>query len=160
MADPRHPTLHAAAGFTLAEMLAALLILLIGMTALIGALGSSIGQRRTTEARISAAAVCEEAMQRVREEAMRRRAGAATDLELEIQPLADQAVSGFPGMTWSATAEVDPNRPDVWLVRLVVRWLDEGEEASQEFLRVMPRCLPMAARVRRFEDERRDTTAR
>lgn len=150
----------AQAGFTLAEMLAALAILLIGITALIGALSNSVGERRTTEARLHAASVCEEALQRVRYEMTRRKANAETDLDLEIAPLEDQTVPGFPGMTWSATAVVDETRPDIWLVKLDVRWLEEGEDAHQEFLRVLPRSLPMGARVRRFLDETNQTTSR
>jgi len=140
-----------AAGFTLAEMLAALGILLVGVVALIGALSSSVAQRRTTDARLAAAAVCEEALLRVRYEATRRAADAESDLDLTLVELADQTVPGFDGMRWSASTVVDENRPDIWLVRLEVRWLEEGEDVSQQFLRVLPRSLPFGQRVRRFQ---------
>jgi prepilin-type N-terminal cleavage/methylation domain-containing protein len=142
-----------AGGFTLAEMLAALAILLIGITALIGALSSSVAQRRTTDARLEAQALCEAAILRVQEECVRKRQGAESDLDLELATLPDQTAPGFPGMTWSATAVVDEARPDVWLVRLKVRWLDEGEDVFEEFLRVLPRQLPLGQRVRRFREE-------
>ncbi len=48
MVDPRRHE----AGFTLAEMLAALGILLFGVTSLLAAMASSIGQRRTADARL------------------------------------------------------------------------------------------------------------
>ena len=153
---PRRPD----GGFTLAEMLAALGILLFGVTALIGALASSIAQRRTTDARLEATALCEHALHRLQHEGVARRAGATTDLDLEMVPLQDQTAPGFPGMTWSATAIVDENRPDVWLVRLRIRWLEEGDDVQQEFLRVLPRQLPLGRRVLRFKEESPETSAR
>ena len=142
-----------ASGFTLAEMLAALGILLVGITALIGALSASVAQRRTSDARLEAEALCEQAILRIQQEGVRRKAGAETDLDLEIVAMQDQTAPGFPGMTWSATAVQDEARPDVWLVRLKVRWLEEGEDVFEEFLRVLPRQLPLGQRVRRFREE-------
>ncbi len=147
-------------GFTLAEMLAALGILLFGVTALLGALSSSIQQRRTIDARLESTALCEHALHRLQHEAVRRRAGAETDFELEIAPLEDQQAPGFPGMTWSATTVQDENRPDVWLVRLRIRWLEEGDDVTQEFLRVLPRQLPLGQRVLRFREESPGTSTR
>lgn len=158
MAD--RATNRAAAGFTLAEMLAALAILLVGVVALLGALSSSVAQRRTTDARLAAASFCEQAMMRIRHEATQRAAGAESDLDLEIVALQEQDVPGFTGMRWSATATVDENRPDIWLVRLEVRWLEEGEDAFEVFHRVLPRSLPLGQRVRRFRAEVERTSAR
>ncbi|MCR9246757.1 MAG: type II secretion system GspH family protein [bacterium] len=143
------------AGFTLAEMLAALGILLVGVVSLLGALGAAVGERRTTDARLTAAKVCDLALHRVRHESVRRAADAGSDLDLEIIQLEDQTVPGFDGMTWSAEAVVDENRPMVWLVRLEVRWLEEGENASEEFLRILPRNLPLGQRVQRFREEQK-----
>lgn len=153
MVDPVDSARRHENGFTLAEMLAALGILLFGVTALLGALSSSIAQRRTIDARLESTALCEHALHRVQHEAVRRRADAATDLDLEVVSLENQDAPGFPGMTWSATAVVDETRPDLWLVRLRIRWLEEGDDVGQEFLRVLPRQLPLGQRVRRFRDE-------
>jgi type II secretory pathway pseudopilin PulG len=141
------------AGFTLAEMLAALGILLFGITALIGALSSSVAQRRSTEARLAAASLAEHAIHRLQFEAARVAADAESDLDIEFAPLTDQTAPGFPGMAWSAEPIRDANRPDVWLVRLRITWLEEGEDAQVEFLRVLPRQLPLARRVARFRDD-------
>ncbi|MCA8948457.1 MAG: type II secretion system protein [Planctomycetes bacterium] len=158
MADATDPRTNG--GFTLAEMLAALGILLVGVVALLGALSSSVGQRRTTDARLAAARVCEGALQRVQYEAVRRRGDGESDLDLEIVKLEDQTVPGFEGMTWSATAVVDELRPDLWMVRLEVRWLEEGENASEVFLRILPRSLPLGPRVERFRAMIEQTSAR
>ncbi|MCA8973759.1 MAG: prepilin-type N-terminal cleavage/methylation domain-containing protein [Planctomycetes bacterium] len=158
MADRRgNPS---AAGFTLAEMLAALGILLVGIVALLGALGSSVGQRRTTDARLAATAACDYAVMRVREEATRLTAAAESDLDLELVALQDQSVPGFEGMTWSATTTVDDMRPDIWLVRIEMRWLEEGEDSSEVFLRILPKSLPLGARVRRFREQAEQTSER
>lgn len=159
MADPRIIR-GAEGGFTLVEMMAALGILLFGVTALLGALSSSIAQRRTIDARLESSALCEHALHRLQHEAVRRRAGGTNDLELEIATLTDQQAPGFPGMTWSATTVVDEDRPDVWLVRLRIRWLEEGDDVTQEFLRVLPRQLPLGQRVLRFREETPDTSPR
>jgi Tfp pilus assembly protein PilV len=152
MVDPRHHAAPAAppaaAGFTLAEMLAALGILLLGVTALLGALTASIAQRRTTDARLEAAALCEHAVHRIRAEATQ----AGADLDLHLVALDDQTAPGFQGMTWSAEATVDIERPDVWLVTLQVRWLEQGETVIEQFRRVLPRELPFGRRVQAFRD--------
>ena len=139
-------------GFTLAEMLAALGILLFGVTALLGALSSSISQRRTTDARHELTALCDLAMHRVRHEAVRSTNGDSSPFDLEFVPLVDQPVPGFPGMTWSATATSDENRPLLWLVKIEARWLDEGEEVLAEFLRVVPRQLQLRDRVLSYRE--------
>lgn len=147
------PMPRAEGGFTLIEMLAALGILLLGVTAQLGALSATVAQRRTTDARLEATALCDYALQRVQEEAVRRSATAESDLDLEITALEDQTAPEFAGMSWSASATVDDHRPDVWLVSLKVRWLEVGDDVSEEFLRVLPRQLPLSKRVRRFREE-------
>lgn len=147
-------------GFTLVEMLAALGILLFGITALLGALSSSVGQRRTTDARLAAAALCEEALFRIQAEAVRPRAGGETELDLELATLEGQTAPGFPGMSWSAKVVTDDDRPELWLVRLSVHWLEAGEETGEEFLRVVPRQMPLAERVRRRREAALANTTR
>lgn len=153
-----HPARAAQGGFTLAEMLAALGILLLGITALIGALSSTIAQRRTTDARLAAAALCEEALHRLQTEAVRVADKGESTLDLELATLPEQTAPGFPGMTWTARAIGDPNRPDVWLIELQVHWLEVGEPSVETFWRVLPRQLPFGERVRRAREELGQTT--
>jgi type II secretory pathway pseudopilin PulG len=160
MAERSNMQSSQAAGFTLAEMLAALGILLVGIMALIGSLSSSVAQRRTTDARLAAVALCEQALHRIRHEGIVRSVDAESDLDLEIRNFEDQTAPGFDGMTWSATAVIDEDRPDIWMVRVVVRWLDEGEDATEEFLRVLPRNLTLGRRVRRYRDQLNKTQGR
>ncbi len=147
------PRSSGCAGFTLAEMLAALAILLFGVTALLGGLTTSVGQRRTTDARHELTAACDYAMHRVQNEAIVSRSGSRSPLDLEFTPLVDQPAPGFQGMTWSATAQADDSRPELWLVTLRFRWFDAGEEVTAEFPRILPRELPLRDRVQGFRGD-------
>lgn len=160
MTEREHDDARTTAGFTLAELLAALAILLFGVTALLGALSASVAQRRTTDARHELVALVEHAVLRCQQEAVRAPVGAATPLDLEFLPLLDQRAPGFPGMRWSARAVADDTRPELWLLRIEVRWLDQGEEVGAEFLRVLPRQLPLRDRVAAFRAETDETSAR
>lgn len=145
-----------AAGFTLAEMLAALGILLFGVTALLGAMANSIAQRRTTDARHELTALCEHAVHRVTHECMRAAGDKATPFDVEFVPLVDQPAPGFPGMRWSAKAVADETMPTLWMVTIDVRWLDAGEDVVAQFLRLVPRQLPLRDRVLTFRGEGQD----
>ena len=155
-----HPSHAGERGFTLVEMLAALGILLFGVVALIGSLSTSVAQRRTTDARHELSALCDFAVHRVCQDAIRLRDGASTPLDLEFAPLLDQDAPGFAGMRWSATAVVDETRPDLWLVRIEVRLLEAGETVDAVFLRVVPRQAPLRDRVMAFRGQAAETSNR
>ena len=160
MAELRAPRPGPAAGFTLAEMLAALMILLFGVTALLGSLATSVGQRRTADARHELTALADAIVHRVTQQHVIAPAGSTSPLDLELEPLVDQPAPGFPGMRWSCRAVVDPDRPDLWLLRIEVRWLDANEEVTAELLRVVPRQLPLRERVLTFRGDAGNTTSR
>ncbi len=155
MVDPH--SCRADAGFTLAEMLAALTILLFGVTALLGSMSSSVGQRRTADARHELAALCDAIVHRVTHERVAPPAADASPLDLEFRPLLDQEAPGFPGMRWSCTATVDELRPELWLLHIDVRWFDASEEVTAEFFRIVPRQLPLRDRVLTFRGDAGNT---
>lgn len=157
---------HTSAGFTLAEMLAALSILLLGVTALIGALTSAVGNRRTSDARFEMGALCDLVIHRVQQEALVADADGGAP---KFVALTDQPAAGFPGMLWSATAKPDANRPDLLLVRIDVRWPGSEDLAPEDgaiagggdfttFYRVLPRQLPLRDRVLGFRAEQGNST--
>lgn len=157
----------ATAGFTLAEMLAALTILLLGVTALIGALSTSVGNRRTSDARHEMGALCDLAVLRVQQEAVQADPGSGVP---QFAALRDQQAPGFPGMRWTATVTADETRPELWLVQIDVSWPGSdvfGEDAEAtggadltRFLRVIPRQLPLRDRVVAFRAEGAETSSR
>jgi prepilin-type N-terminal cleavage/methylation domain-containing protein len=148
------------AGFTLAEMLAALGILLVGVTALLGALTASISQRRSTDARHEVSALADRLVHEAVHTRIRATVADPTPLDLEFVPVVDQPVPGFPGMTWSARVTADENRPELWLLRVECQWLEGGEVVATEFLRVVPRQLPLRDRVLTFRGNDADTATR
>lgn len=156
----RRDAAPAAGGFTLVEMVAALAILLFGVMSLFGAMTSTIAQRRSTDARHELCALCDLAVHRAVHEGVKSPGGGTTPDTLEFQPLVDQESPGFPGMRWSARVVADENRPDLWLVKIDVRWFEAGDEVSNEFLRVVPRQLPLRDRVAAFRGESADPEKR
>jgi hypothetical protein len=156
MAEPRRTQ----AGFTLAEMLAALGILLFGVTSLLAAMASSIGQRRSADARLETTALVEHVVHRAMHECIALRDGSSSPVDLEFRPLVDQPWPGFPGLRWSVRATVDENHPTVWLLRIEAKWFDGGEEIVSEYLRVVPRQAPLRDRVLTARGGASETTDR
>jgi hypothetical protein len=146
------------AGFTLAEMLAALTILLFGVTALLGGMTASVGQRRTTDARHELVALCDYAVHKVQHEAVRATTDSGTPNDLEVAPLVDQPAPGFDGMRWSAKVIADETRPELWLIRIDVRWFDAGNEVTASFVRIVPRQIALRERVAAFRGDSNETT--
>lgn len=142
----------AEAGFTLTEMMVALAILLIGFTSLLAALTGGVSLRREADARQAASLLAEEVLHRVRQQAFAQGEDGSSVLEN-----APQAQSGtaeqFPGMRWEVAFGAAPERPDLVLATVTVRWLDQGEFVMQEFRRLLPRQEPLGVRVRRFRAE-------
>lgn len=152
MADP---TMHGRrdAGFTLAEMLVALSILAIGVTTLLAALSDSMSLRRSTDARLVAQEAVDDFLHRLAQGGLRLREGAESPFDVELTVPAPQPLDGAPGMSVSCKLETDETRPDVALARVRVSWLEGGETVAEEFLRVLPRQLPLGARIRAFRNE-------
>ncbi|MEC7584439.1 MAG: prepilin-type N-terminal cleavage/methylation domain-containing protein [Planctomycetota bacterium] len=141
------------AGFTLAEMLAALAILMTGLTTLLLSISDSVAVRRSTDMRLAAAQAVEGVLLQVRETGIRRKADGETDLDLELVTPQTYEVPNQPGLRFHVTAEEHPHRADLWLVRMRATWMDAGEILNEDFLRVVPVQLPMSVRVAQFFEE-------
>jgi prepilin-type N-terminal cleavage/methylation domain-containing protein len=150
MAERSQPT---SAGFTLIEMLVALSILTVGVTTLLLALGDSMSLRRGSDARLVAQEAVEDFVHRIALTGLRLRADAQSPFDLELDLPATTPIEGAKGMTMSATMELDAARPDVVLLRIQVAWLERGETLTEEFLRVVPRQLPLSQRIQTFRNE-------
>lgn len=138
------------AGFTLVEMLVALAILTLGVTSLLRALSDSVSLRRSADARSRVAESVEDLVHRIAATGIRRRADAESDLDLELALPPAVPVEGFPGLELQATMIANEQRLDVWLLQIDASWVDAGEAMTERFLRVLPRQLPLRARVDRF----------
>ena len=153
MADRTQTRPRAEAGFTLAEMLVALGILCVGVTTLLAALGDSMALRRGSDARLQAQQAVEDLVHRVANAGLELRVDAQTPFDVQLAAQAPTPLEGAPGLTIASKLEFDDARPDVAMLRIQVSWLDGGETVSEEFLRVIPRQLPLGARVQAFRKE-------
>ena len=140
-------------GFTLTEMLAALAILMVGVTTLLASLSDSVSLRRGTDMRLAAAAAVDEVLHQVMQNGVGLKADAVSDLDLELLSKEPVFVEGVPGLRFEVTAVEDDTRPDLWLLKVTAVWMEQGEFLTEEFLRVVPRQLPLGVRVQRFRGE-------
>jgi prepilin-type N-terminal cleavage/methylation domain-containing protein len=138
-------------GFTLIEMLAALAILVIGVTTLLSSLGDSVALRRSTDARLQVAQAIDELVVNVQQTGLARRAGGDSDLDLELALPAAVTLPG--GIDCKLHVEASPDRVDLLLLHVEASWLDRGELVREEFLRVLRKELPLAVRIQRFRSE-------
>jgi hypothetical protein len=107
--------------------------------------------RRSTDARLQVAQAIDELVVNVQQAGLARRAGADTDLDLELAMPASVALPG--GIDCKLHVEANPERPDILLLHVDASWLDRGELVREEFLRELRKELPLAARIQRFRSE-------
>lgn len=144
-------------GFTLIEIMVALGILVFGVTALIGALGLGVSERRTAEQRQRAAVLADQILQQIQTDllAAAPRTGAEEDIsELEIEPAVDQVADGFPGLRYAVEFTPAASNPGLVMVTVDVTWLERSAAVSQTFRRVLPRQVPFSQRVERHRRSR------
>lgn len=142
-------------GFTLIEMMVALAILLVGVTSLLAALAGAVDLRRSSEAQAEAGRVADQALLAVQQQ-IRRQPGDDA-LALQLPQLLDQPVPALPGMSYSVRYTREPDRFDVVLVEIDVRWREQGEDMRQRFHRLLPLQEPLGVRAARFLDDNPDS---
>ncbi|MFO1051614.1 MAG: type II secretion system protein [Planctomycetota bacterium] len=137
-------------GFTLLEVLVALGIMTLSLTALLGALSLAVGTRRGAEMRARAVLLAESVLQQV-EQTWLAEHPVPEDWQdakdLVIPPVERSPSPDYPGMQQSVSFVVSPDRPDMVLVKVVVVWRDDGEDDGETFVRILPRAVPLARRV-------------
>lgn len=137
-------------GFTIAEMLVALAILVFGLTALAGSMTMGIGTRRGSEMRFRAATMVDHVVQDLRENYI-------TPLDKEqptpMSDAVDRTVPGFPELRYAVRFTADPQDPAVVLARIQVMWKEQGEAVVEEFERIVVREVPLARRVAELKSQ-------
>ena len=143
-------------GFTLLEMMLAMAVLLIGLTAVLGMLTFGAALTRTAALRTSASGTIE---------------AVVADLEETLFPLDDEgeagepreiverAVLGAPGVVYSAKATPNPDLPDEYRVDVEVSWKTAGTTRKHTFQTLLLREVPFGERMRRLFVERRSRGA-
>ncbi len=130
-------------GFTLIEILAALMILAFTVTTALGVFSRGIALERSAELVHDASRLARAVQQRVVEEAWIGDLGEALP-----PPRRGLALPEFPGMVYDLEAEIDPDRPGEVYVLVSVRWRRQGREVGENFRFLVTRGKPFPVRIR------------
>jgi hypothetical protein len=138
-----------AAGFTLVEVVLAMFVLLIGMTAILGMLSFGAGLSRTASLRGGAAAAID---------------AVVTDLEESLFPLVLDAngdevageprdvegreLPGHPGLLYRTRSTPNPENPLEYRVEVEIEWAVGGTTRSKRFTTLLLREVPFGERLR------------
>ncbi|MEY2746323.1 MAG: hypothetical protein RL112_1365 [Planctomycetota bacterium] len=133
-------------GFTILEVLVAMAILLVGMTAVLGLLTFGAALTRTAELRNEGAAAVESVLADLEESLFPLDPQGAL---LDPQPIVDRPLAGLPGLAYSARAERNPDRPREWRVDVELSWLSAGVRRDRSFRTILVQELPFGERLRR-----------
>ncbi len=144
-------------GFTILEVLVAMAILLVGMTAVLGLLSFGAAMARSAALK-SAAAISVEAIVADLEETLfplTQEPGTTRWIVGEPIAIEDRPVPGHAGVSYSARAVGDPNDnraggPLRYRVEIQVQWTAGGRVRSKTFQTLMLREIPFGERLRRL----------
>ena len=137
------------AGFTLIEVVLAMLVLAIGMTAILGLLSFGAALSRTSLLR-SGAANSIEAVLKDLEETLFPLEVDADGNERAGEPLAISArpVPGYPGLTYGTSATPNPADPREYRVDVEITWAVGGTTRTKKFTTLLLREVPFGERLR------------
>lgn len=153
------------AGFTIVEIVVAMGILLIGMSAILGLLTFGATMTRAAAMRGSASTSVEALVADLEETLFPITRDPQTgDWSVGEPPqIEERAVPGYPGLSYSAKAVPDPNElsapdgPLRYLVTVEMRWTAGGRARSKSFQTLLLRQVPFGERLRReFIEQRTD----
>lgn len=153
----RAPSTRSRRGFTILEVLVAMSILLVGMSAILGLLSFGAAMTRTAALK-SAGAITVDAIAADLEESL---------FPLELDPatrewtvgkpvaIERRELANYPGVNYSARATPDPNDkrpggPLRYRVDIEVEWTAGGRVRSKNFQTLMLRQVPFGERLRRM----------
>jgi prepilin-type N-terminal cleavage/methylation domain-containing protein len=144
------------AGFTLVEILAAMMILLLGMASVLGLLAFGAAMARNAALKGAGASAVEAVVADLEETFFPLVRDESTgDMRAgEPAPVKDRPVPGNPGLTYSASGVPDPldDTPGGarrWRVEVVIRWTAGGEQKTKTFKTLLLRQVPFGERLRR-----------
>ncbi|MCY3001419.1 MAG: prepilin-type N-terminal cleavage/methylation domain-containing protein [Planctomycetota bacterium] len=143
-------------GFTILEVLIAMGILLIGMSAVLGLLTFGASMTRNAALKCASASAVEAVVADLEEgffPIVRDEATGETSVGAP-PPVENRPVPGHPGLTYSARGTPDPkdNRAGGalrWRVDVEIRWVTSGRSRSRTFTTLLLRQVPFGERLRR-----------
>jgi len=145
------------AGFTIVEVVLAMGLLLLGMSAVLGLLTFGAALARTASLRTGAAAAAEAVVADLEETIFPLAVDETTGERSAGEPhaIAGREVPGHPGLVYSARAtpvpapEADPRSPQRYRVDVEIAWTASGRRKTQDFSVLLLREVPFAERLRR-----------
>ena len=132
-------------GFTILEVVLAMGILLIGVTAVIGLLTFGAALTHASQMRTAAANVSEAVLADLDESLFPLEEDGSVG---EPNDFTDRPLPGFEGVTYSVKTVANPERPDEYRVDVEMKWESGGVLRSHEFSTLMAREVPFGERMR------------
>lgn len=133
-------------GFTILEVVLAMGILLLGITAIIGLLTFGAALTHAAQMRTAAANVSEAIVADLDESLFPLEEDGSVG---EPEDFKDRALPGFEGVTYSIETVANPDNPDEYRVDVQMKWESGGVLRSHEFSTLMNRQVPFGERMRR-----------
>lgn len=147
-------------GFTLVEVVLAMMILLIGMTTIIGLLSFGAAMSKTATLRTHAANSVEAVLLDLEEHLFPLVLVDGVEVAGEPTEIVDRAVPGYPALTYTAVATPDPDElggpgpPLEYRVDVELSWSSQGARQKKSFTTILLREVPFGERLRqRFVEQ-------
>jgi len=150
------PAQRSRAGFTLIEVMLAMFVLLIGMTAILGLLSFGAALSRTATLRGGASNAIEAVVRDLEETLFPLELDANGDEQAgEPREIHEQPVPGYPGLLYSTHATPNPEHPLEYRVDVEITWAVGGTTRSKQYTTLLLREVPFGERLRaRFVEGR------
>lgn len=137
-------------GFTLLEVLLAMVLLFVGMASILGLLSFGAGLARTAELRGASAEAIESVLTDLEERLFPlERDASGADVVGEPRDRVDAPVPGHPGLTYSTRSTPNPENPLEYRVDVEIRWSVSGTARTKSFTTLLLRQIPFGERLRR-----------
>ncbi len=131
-------------GFTLIEMLAAMLILSFGVTSMLGVFSAGLATEQSAELIRDSARLAQAVRERIEADGLLGDVGQAVP-----KPVRGATLPEFPGLSYDIDFNTSgPEGQSEVLVEVRVRWMRSGSGASETYRFPMPRGKPLYLRLR------------
>lgn len=137
------------AGFTLIEVVLAMLVLLVGMTAILGLLSFGAALSRTASLRSGASGAIDAVVANLEESLFPLQLDELGD-EVAGAPrdVVEQEIPGYPGLLYTTRSVANPENPLEYKVEVEMKWAVGGTTRTKKFTTLLLREVPFGERLR------------
>jgi prepilin-type N-terminal cleavage/methylation domain-containing protein len=137
------------AGFTLIEVVLAMLVLLIGMSAILGLLSFGAALSRTASLRSGASGSIDAVVADLEESLFPLQLDELGDeIAGEPRDVKDHEIPGYPGLLYSTQSTPNPENPLEYKVEVEMKWAVGGTTRTKRFTTLLLREVPFGERLR------------